>query len=419
LAKKPKEKPQESIKAKSTSKDPVSWVVFLFTISIVLISFVTVVFPAAIVVSDTLRIPGIESVAPDPFETGPLSGGVIAVNVIILALAFLYFKGKLPASISSKFRGLYNFEVSRNVAFFILAILLVIYIASTATELSTVEIWADYIGVKDRVDGWSIDQILSSFEPHVKYFLTWVSMELFGNYKVIPFLASIGLLITVYFITKTITQKRFAGIIAMIILMQSKVFLTFDTSVAYTNFWILFYLLSLYFVFRLWPLSPILYILSIPSKYLTAAFFPMSLFFIYRSTIPRKKKVLVFSSIAAIFLIGIAIASALNINILGTVGVREAFSSEEFWMGFTSFAIQLRFDGLVVLFLIPLIVGLFVASRKGIKHAESFMVLISGILFLAPLLTGFTDQTNQPYRFVPLVVFFAIGVGVLLSKRQA
>jgi len=118
-------------------------------------------------------------------------------------------------------------------------------------------------------------------------------------------------------------------------------------------------------------------------------------------------------------LIGIAIASALNVNVLGTAGIREGFSSQEFWMGFTSFAIQLRFDGLVILFLIPLMIGLFIASRNGIKQAESIMVLISGILFLAPVLTGITDQTNQPYRFVPLVVFFAIGVGVLLSKRQA
>jgi len=40
------------------------------------------------------------------------------------------------------------------------------------------------------------------------------------------------------------------------------------------------------------------------------------------------------------------------------------------------------------------------------------------MLLIAPLLTGFTDQTSQPYRFVPFVVFFAIGVGVLLSKRS-
>jgi len=59
------------------------------------------------------------------------------------------------------------------------------------------------------------------------------------------------------------------------------------------------------------------------------------------------------------------------------------------------------------------------SRRSGIKHGESIMVLISGMLLMTPILTAFTNQTNQPYRFVPLVVFFAVGVGVLLSKRQA
>jgi len=103
----------------------------------------------------------------------------------------------------------------------------------------------------------------------------------------------------------------------------------------------------------------------------------------------------------------------------GTQGIQEEFNEKEFWMGFTSFAYQLRFDGLVMLFMIPLMAGLFLVARSGIKHGESIMVLISGILLITPILTAFTNQTNQPYRFVPLVVFFAVGVGVLLSKRQA
>lgn len=105
---------------------------------------------------------------------------------------------------------------------------------------------------------------------------------------------------------------------------------------------------------------------------------------------------------------------------VGASGVNvEEFSSKEFQQGLTSFAYQLRGDGLVILFMIPLVVGLFIVSTKGIKHGESIMVFISGMLLIAPIVTGFTIQTNQPYRFVPLVVFFAIGVGVLLSKRQA
>jgi len=240
-------------------------------------------------------------------------------------------------------------------------------------------------------------------------------MVLFGSYKVIPFLASIALLITIYLITKTITQKRFAGIVATIILLQSSIFLAYDTTVSYTNFWILFYLVSLYMVYRLWPLSPVSYLLSIPSKALTAAFLPMSIYFILRSQISKKQKMITAGITAGIILAG-GVATIGGFS--ATQNTEEKFDAKEFQMGFTSFAYQLRFDGLVILFMIPLMVGLFIASRKGIKHGESMMVFISGMLLIAPILTGFTTQTNQPYRFVPLVVFFAIGVGVLLSKRQ-
>jgi len=83
-----------------------------------------------------------------------------------------------------------------------------------------------------------------------------------------------------------------------------------------------------------------------------------------------------------------------------------------------SFATQLRFDALVILFLVPLVVGLLFASTKN-KHAESMMVMIGGMLLIAPFLTGFSDQTNQPYRFVPLITFFAVGIGILLSKAKS
>jgi len=45
----------------------IPWIVFLFSISIVLISFTSVMFPALILVSDTVKIPGIDSVTPEPF----------------------------------------------------------------------------------------------------------------------------------------------------------------------------------------------------------------------------------------------------------------------------------------------------------------------------------------------------------------
>jgi len=70
-----------------------------------------------------------------------------------------------------------------------------------------------------------------------------------------------------------------------------------------------------------------------------------------------------------------------------------------------------------LLFLLPLTVGLFVASRKGILHADSIMFFIIILLLYPPFMSGFSEHLNHPYRFLAMIVFFAIGVGVLLSKR--
>lgn len=409
----------EEKSAKSTKNHAIiPLIVFLFSISIVLISFVSVIFPALIMASSTATIPGIAPVTPDPFETGVWSGGVVTSSIILFGLALLHHKKKIP-SLSKLFEKLFNFEISKKTALIIMIVLLGIYVAATANELGTEEKFEDYDGVKKRVDKWNISQISNVSEPHVNYFFLKASMVLFGNYKVIPFLASISLLSVTYLLTKKITQKRFAGIISVIILLQSNLFLTYDTSVAYSNFWVLFYLLSLYLVYRFWPLSPISYLVSIPAKALTAMFLPMSIYFVLRSDISKRNKIIVASATTMII---VAVGISAMSSGLGEA-TQESFDAKEFQMGFTSFSYQLRSDGLVMLFMIPLMSGLFLVAKKGVKHGESIMVLISGILLIAPILTGFTNQTNQPYRFMPLIVFFAIGVGILLSKidskRQA
>lgn len=418
----PSKKFQES-KPIQKKRDFVSWIVFLFTLAIVLITLVSVVFPALISSNNSILQEihelGIIVGEAEPYETGIWTGPFLAANLIVFGIAILYFKKRLPNIISQFFKFLFDFEISKKVTIIILVSLLIVYIVASAGELLVEETWEDYPAIKERVENWSIDQVTKRFEPHVKYFLTWSSMELFGLLTVIPFLASIGLLITVYFITKEISKKRFAGIIAFVILLQSNLFLSYDTTVSYTNFWVLFYLLSLFMVYKFWPLSPVFYLLSLPSKPLTAMFLPMLLFFIYRSTLSRKKKIIAATASTAIILAGALVAVGLNADLIGGPGPEGGFDSNDFWVGFTSFSYQLRFDGLVLLFILPLIVGLFLVSRNGFKQADSILVLIAGVLFSAPLLTGFTELTTQPYRFVPLIAFFAIGVGVLLSKRNS
>lgn len=408
----------------SVSRIPL--IVFLFSIGIVLTSFVSVIFPALVVGSNTTIIPDIQPVLPSLFELGVWSYGVIISSVIIFGLLYLFYKNKLPSSVSKLFKKIFNFEVSKKTTFITLVVILVMYVGFTTHELWLQETWEDYEPIKKRLqesirdNRWTIEDAINGNpnypkdEPHVTYTLLLISLKLFGNDKIVPFLASIGLLVTTYLITAKITQKRFAGIVAFIIIIQSNLFLTYDTSATYTNFWVLFYLLSLYAVYRFWPLSPISYLISIPAKALTVVFLPMSIYFVLRSNISKKSKIVIISSTVAI--IGIIGIAAMSMNFGGTT--QESFDAKEFWMGFTSFSYQLRSDGLVLLFMIPLVSGLFILSKRGVKHGESIMILISGMMLIVPILTGFTNQTNQPYRFMPLIVFFAIGVGILLSKRE-
>jgi len=60
---------------------------------------------------------------------------------------------------------------------------------------------------------------------------------------------------------------------------------------------------------------------------------------------------------------------------------------------------------------------LFLASKKGISNANALLVLISGIILLILFVPSLTGVGNTPYRILPLVFFFAIGVGTLLSKN--
>ena len=95
-----------------------------------------------------------------------------------------------------------------------------------------------------------------------------------------------------------------------------------------------------------------------------------------------------------------------------------SFNTINFLKGFTALGFQLRFDGLVLAFLLPLTVALFLRSRKGLSQADTALVLILGTILSAPLLVAFTVFTIFPYRYIPVIVFFAVGVGTLLSKEK-
>ena len=415
MNKKDKEQePEKKTQITISKGNMLSWAVFIPTVIIVLLSLSPVVFPALL----TRSTSPFQGVVATPEFVNPLQPGILAIplvitNLILLGIGIAYRKKKecKYRPMISKFT---SFEVSRKQAIICIIILLAIFSALTAGTLSKEETWVDYQGVKDRVATWTISDFAHSFEPHVKYLLLSASLHIFGNIRVIPFLTSIALLLVTYFFTKNITQKRFAGLVSTAVLLQSQIFVGYSTTASYDNSWILLYLFGLYLVQKFWPPSPISFIVSVFSKALTIAFLPMTLYFIARSTISKKSKIISLASYGIIIISLVVGVSVLHISLTGN---NTSSDMSQFWQGLAAMAIQMRFDYIIILFLLPLTVMLFFASRKGILHADSMLICIFSILLASALLPTFTDQTNQPYRFVSLSVFFAVGVGILLSKR--
>ena len=433
-------KVEENSNSNIAKHGKLSWIVFLFTLFVVVISLISFVFPALLISEMSSGNP-IESIPDltgtykiDPYEIGYWAVPLFVANIIVFSIFAFYHWNKLPDNIRHAFESLFIFEISKKTAVVVILIIMACYVAFSSMELAEDETWEDWNNVKIRLEGdkavgqlscgllmtdpnctgWPFTHttVSSGFEPHVRYFFLKTSDMVFGNYKVFPFFASIGLLIVTYLFTTLITGKRFAGIISLVVMIQSSLFLSFDTSQTYSNFWTLFYALSLYLAVRFWMVSPAIYLLSIFSKILTAAFLPMSVFFIISSDIPKKKKAfVVLTSVLIVTGGGVIFATQ---NLAETEGV--GWDSNEFWMGLSSFANQIRHDGLVTLFILPLVFGLFMISKRS-RYANSIILMIAGMLVITPLISGFTEMSNQPYRFVPLVFFFAVGVGTLLSKR--
>jgi len=396
-------------------KDFLGWLIFLPTLIILLFSLIPVIFPALLL----RTFGGIENFAGvNPFDIGILAYPLLITNFVLLAIGILYLKKRLWKPITKSINFIFNFEISQKTAFFVIVILIGLYMAFSIGELVDGKFQDDFEEhFKDWLELYSATQFgVTPIDYHVQLFLETTSMKIFDNYKVIPFIASIALLVLTYIFTVEISQKRFAGIVAMVIVLQSTVFLMYDTSVTYPNFWILFYLLSLYFILKKWTLSPIAYVASILSKPLTAAFIPMTIFFVYRANISKKNKIRVLLSYGLIFAIGIMLSEYYDYSFLPS---NLEFDNHEFWAGLSSVYNSLRYDGIVLFFLLPLTVGLFIASRKGIRHADSIMFLILAMLLSAPFLEAFSDIISVPYRHIPTIVFFAIGTGLLLSKKVA
>ncbi len=402
----------------SENTQKVSYLVFLCTLVVVLLTLIPVIFPALF-----SSFFGMFTENLNPFELGYLAIFLIVSNVVIFGFGIAYYKKKIPSLVHDVVEKIRTFEIPKRVTIIALAVILGVYIGLSAPELSLDEgaDWADYDAILiPALEIWPFGQtddvyVQEQNDRYVRMFLLDVSLDIFQNIKLLPFIASILVVVFTYLITVQFCQKRFAGMIAVIVLLQSYTFLKFDTVAVYENFWVLFFLISLYVIEKKWFLSPVFYILAFYTKAYVAPFFLMTLFTTYRSQISRRTKIgilisyviLVSAAIALIFLGDTIYPDVIDVNY------------SKFILGFQVIIAQLRFDLFFIMLLLPVTVGLMFLSKSKLKHADSILILIFGTIIASPILVAFTYHYEiLPYRFIPLLVFFSIGVGMFFAKNS-
>ena len=395
----------------------VSYVVYFCTLVVVLLTLTPMIFPALF-----SSYFGMFTENLNPFELGYQSTFLIVSNVVILGFGIAYYKNKIPSLVHNVVEKIRIFEIPKRVAVISLVIILGVYVGLSTPELFLDEgdEWGDYHDVLlPALEIWPFGQtddiyIQEQNDRYVRMFLLDVSLDIFQNIKLLPFVASILVVVFTYLITVQFCQKRFAGIIAVIVLLQSYTFLKFDTVAVYENFWVLFFLISLYMIEKKWFLSPVFYILAFYTKAYVAPFFLMTLFTTYRSQISRRTKIAILISYVVTVSVAIALVFLGDTIYPDIIDVNYS----KFILGFQVIIAQLRFDLFFIMALLPVTVGLIFLSKNKLKHADSILILIFGTIIASPILVTFTYHYEiLPYRFIPLLVFFSIGVGMFFSKK--
>ena len=396
----------------------VSYVVFFCTLVVVLLTLTPLIFPALF-----SSYFGMFTENLNPFELGHQTIFLIVSNVVIFGFGIAYYKKKIPSLVYDAVEKIRTIEIPKRVAIISLAIILGIYVGLSTPELflDEAEDWSDYNAVLlPALEIWPFGQtddiyIQEQNDRYVRMFLLDVSLDVFQNIKLLPFIASILVVVFTYLVTVQFCQKRFAGIISVIVLLQSYTFLKFDTVAVYENIWVLFFLISLYVIEKKWFLSPVFYILAFYTKAYVAPFFLMTLFTTYRSQISRRTKIAILISYVVV------VSAAIALIFLGDTVYPDVIdvNYSKFILGFQVIIAQLRFDLFFIMALLPVTVGLMFLSKNKLKHADSILILIFGTIIASPILVTFTYHYEiLPYRFVPLLIFFSIGVGMFFSKNS-
>ena len=339
----------------------------------------------------------------------------LLVSLIVFFL-FLIIEKKIHFALRIYEDYIQKFRIPNKIAVLIVLITLSAYISITYHEIFEDEYQIvgpdhkytmDYLAEAELIDFFQLPVNADIF--NIRLFLLYVSYEIFGTERLIPFVISISLLVAVYFLTLRITKSSLSALVAFFFLIQSNLFLKYDTIATYNNFWIFFYVVSLILITnKTWPFSPISFIASVYSKAISVIYFPVSILFTLQGERKFAKRIFVIYG-------GLALVGTIY---LISQSIRLDFDSTEFIGGFFAFA-KISLEPVFLVLLIPMVIILYILAKKGIPQTNTMMLGILLSLVVQPLMVSvFPNFLIHDYRYISFSVFFVIGIGLIFSRSQ-
>jgi len=255
----------------------------------------------------------------------------------------------------------------------------------------------------------------------VTYELLFLSDNVFGDYRIIPFISSGFVLLFTYLLTTALTKRNYTGLIAVLFVLHSPIFFKYDLVMTYPNFWVTFFLASLWFSFKTWQLSPVSMFIGFSAKILNILNFPAVMVFVWLTGNKNRKKII--GTYLGIF--GIIIGAVLSTKyIYPTLWhkfyyillVQFEFQPVEFlwWLGMWS--IELFSDKATLFLIFILLPCLFLLKKAKVQNSSAILAMILIFILQPAFISGFTEYTNEDYRYLHLVVFVGIGVAFIIPN---
>jgi hypothetical protein len=261
------------------------------------------------------------------------------------------------------------------------------YCFVTVGEVFTINDYLDYTLVHNTLKYFPQPEL---YDAPIRYAFLKIGYDI-ELVKLAPFLESIGVLFMTYLLAVQFSGKT-GGLVAVTIVASSNLFRLFDTSAAYDNSWILLLLVAIYFANRQRVSFPS-FVASILCKPLSIIFIPSMIFL----SLKNKRLGLLY--------IGLGIIGLLFIE-----PIYDGFNQDEFISGLGDWWWFL-FADLYMVVMVPVMIFLLAVFRKF-----ALLTLMLNVIFAGAIVEGFTIINNEAYRYIPLMIFFAIGIGIFAEK---